>query len=213
MAVIDDHSVVTGGVASWCAAADPPIDLAASYTNPSAFFDDPAASPAQFDVVILDLQFNQRVPDLGALTQLCEGGFRVVVYSSHADGDLVLDCLDIGAAVYVSKEEQPEQLIAAVRAAASSRAHVTGAMAQAMAQDHRPTRPALSPRERQVLLAWFQTESKALVGRHLHITPGTVGTHLERIRTKYAAVGRPAPTKAALVARAIQDRLVDANDL
>ncbi|WP_411156391.1 helix-turn-helix transcriptional regulator [Nocardia cyriacigeorgica] len=48
------------------------------------------------------------------------------------------------------------------------------------------------------------TESKTLVGQRLYITTGTVNTHLERIRTKYAQAGRPAPTKAALVARAIQ---------
>lgn len=86
-------------------------------------------------------------------------------------------------------------------------------MAQAMTEDTRHTRPALSPREREVLLAWFQTESKTLVGQRLYITTSTVNTHLERIRTKYAQAGRPAPTKAALVARAIQDGLITADEL
>ncbi|MFI7524006.1 LuxR C-terminal-related transcriptional regulator [Nocardia salmonicida] len=82
-----------------------------------------------------------------------------------------------------------------------------------MTEDTRPSKPALSPREREVLLAWFQTESKALVGHGLFITAGTVNTHLERTRMKYAQAGRPAPTKAALVAKAIQDGLVDPNGL
>lgn len=68
-------------------------------------------------------------------------------------------------------------------------------------------------REREVLLAWFQTESKALVAHQLYITPGTVNTHLERIRAKYAAMGRSAPTKAALVARAIRDGLIGTDEL
>ncbi len=33
------------------------------------------------------------------------------------------------------------------------------------------------------------------------------------LRDKYAATGRPATTKAALIARAIQDGLIDVNDL
>ncbi len=37
--------------------------------------------------------------------------------------------------------------------------------------------------------------------------------HLCGIRVKYAAAGRDAPTKAALLARAIQDGLITADDL
>jgi hypothetical protein len=33
------------------------------------------------------------------------------------------------------------------------------------------------------------------------------------VRAKYAAVGRPATTKAALVARAIQDGIVNVDDI
>lgn len=77
----------------------------------------------------------------------------------------------------------------------------------------RPQRPALSTREVEVLLAWFRCESKVEVGRRLYISLGTVNTHLSRVREKYTAVSRPAPTKAALVARALQDGLVRINEL
>jgi DNA-binding CsgD family transcriptional regulator len=74
-------------------------------------------------------------------------------------------------------------------------------------------KPDLAPREKEVLLAWILSDNKTGVADQLHISPTTVRTHLERIREKYAAVGRPASTKAALLARAIQDGLVDVNDL
>lgn len=74
-------------------------------------------------------------------------------------------------------------------------------------------RPALSGREIEVLVAWLHTDSKAEVGRALFITTSTVNTHLGRIRGKYASVGRPARTKAALAARAIQDGIVDLYDI
>jgi hypothetical protein len=40
-----------------------------------------------------------------------------------------------------------------------------------------------------------------------------VNTHFGRVRTKYAAIGRPAPTKAALIARALQDGLINIDEL
>lgn len=86
-------------------------------------------------------------------------------------------------------------------------------MASAISRDERAGRPALTKREKEVLVAWFQTESKELVGQRLYISASSVRTHLQRVRAKCAAVGRPAPTKAALVARAVQDGYISVEDL
>ncbi len=74
-------------------------------------------------------------------------------------------------------------------------------------------RAGLSQREIAVLKAWFDCDSKVGAAARLHIALGTINTHLVRIRDKYAKVGRPAPTKAALVARALQDGFVALDDL
>ncbi|GAB18272.1 putative LuxR family transcriptional regulator [Gordonia effusa NBRC 100432] len=74
-------------------------------------------------------------------------------------------------------------------------------------------RPVLTPREAEVLRTWLLVDSKPAVGQELFISLGTVNTHLTRIRTKYAEIGRPAPTKAALVARAVQDGLISLDEL
>lgn len=68
-----------------------------------------------------------------------------------------------------------------------------------------PERPALSAREVEVLLAWLGTLSKEDAAAQLNISPATVGTHILRIRSKYRHAHRPAPSKAHLLARAIQD--------
>jgi DNA-binding CsgD family transcriptional regulator len=94
----------------------------------------------------------------------------------------------------------------------SDRPNVAVTLVQEMPNPVRP-RPELAPRETEVLLAWIFCDNKDDVARQLEISATTVRTHLQRIRDKYAAVGRPASTKAALVARAIQDGLVDVNDL
>lgn len=74
-------------------------------------------------------------------------------------------------------------------------------------------RPHLSRREREVLVEWIRCDSKAEVCGRLYVTIGTVNTHLTRIRRKYADVGRPASTKAALFARAVQDGLIALDDV
>ena len=68
-------------------------------------------------------------------------------------------------------------------------------------------------REVQVLVEWFQSESKAKVAKSLGISERTVNTYLDRVRIKYANVGRPASTKAKLVARAVQDGLISLDEL
>ncbi|GJJ22532.1 MULTISPECIES: response regulator transcription factor [Mycolicibacterium] len=74
-------------------------------------------------------------------------------------------------------------------------------------------RVELSARELEILIAWLRTDSKAAVAEELFLTPSTVRTYLQRVRAKYARAGRPARTKAALAARAIQDGYIGLNDL
>ncbi|WP_258081598.1 LuxR C-terminal-related transcriptional regulator [Nocardia nova] len=78
--------------------------------------------------------------------------------------------------------------------------------------DGRPT-PRLSSREVEVLLAWILSDTKGDVCRRLFIAPGTVNTHIGRIREKYSRAGRPAPTKAALLARALQDGYISLDEI
>lgn len=74
-------------------------------------------------------------------------------------------------------------------------------------------RPSLTAREVQVLRTWLLLDSKPAVAADLSISLGTVNTHLTRIRAKYADLGRAAPTKAGLVARAVQDGLISLDEL
>lgn len=73
--------------------------------------------------------------------------------------------------------------------------------------------PHLSAREREVLITWVKCDSKIEAGNQLFLSIGTVNTHIARIRGKYAAAGRPANTKAALLARALQDGLITPDEL
>ncbi|MFD6101168.1 response regulator [Nocardia salmonicida] len=210
VAIIDDHPLVRDGIRGWCAKANPPIEVVAEFTAPQEFLD---TDSVQVNVIVLDLQFPGQAVDLSIVSRLGAGHHRVVVYSHRTDPDTVLDCLEMGAAAYLSKEEGGDRLVEALHAAVADQPFHSPTMAKAMHSGRTSIRPKLSDRERQVLLIWFQTESKVMVAQQMYLSVKTVDTHLARIRTKYAAVGRPAPTKAALVARAIKDGLITAEEL
>ncbi len=163
--------------------------------------------------MLLDLQIHGNKPEFEALRTLSDAGQRVIVYSHLSADEVILTCLDIGAVSYLIKTEGKRHLIDAIHAAHSATPYVAPRMAKALLNDARLGRTNLSQREKEVLIAWFQTESKELVGQRLYISPTTVRTHLQRARAKYANVGRPAPTKSALLARAIEDGLLSLNDL
>ena len=214
IAIIDDHEAIREGIAGWCGRATPPITVHAVYSNPAAFdADRRVREAANLSAVVLDLQYGQHLPDLRPLESIVNRGYRVIVYSQHSDPGLVLACLDRGAVSYLSKAEGKNYLTTALHAAALDRTFVSPTMAKAMAADQTAHRPQLSGRELEVLRSWFKTESKSLVAQELYISSATVSTHLARVRAKYASAGRPASTKAALVARAIQDGLVSPEEL
>ncbi|WP_370500188.1 LuxR C-terminal-related transcriptional regulator [Mycolicibacterium sp. jd] len=73
--------------------------------------------------------------------------------------------------------------------------------------------PLLTEREREVLVEWLRTDSKAAAAKRLFISRATVSTHIGRIRRKYTEAGRPAPTKALLTIRAIQDGILEIDGL
>lgn len=208
--VVDDHPAVRAGVAHWLSSGTPPIQVAAAGDDVRAAW---LGDGAHADVVILDLHLGGPTPAMGELRRLVRAGRRVVVYSMRADDAIALQCLELGALSYLTKAEGAEHILQATVAAAAGRAYTPPSLAGALAGDRSATRPALSARETEVLVEWFQSESKDYVARRLGISLSTVNSHLEHIRIKYAMSGREAPTKAALVARAIQDGLVRLDDL
>lgn len=204
--IVDDHAAIAAGVRYWCERAEPPIRL----VNAGARLVDVwTGVGAGADVVIFDLELVRGKLDFGELRRLVDSGRRVVVYSQHADNATAVKCLDLGALTYLSKREGPEHLVPAIRAAARG----LGYTAPSPAGQLTAGRPRLSPREIEVLRAWFASSSKERVAVKLHITVKTVDTHITRARLKYANVGRTARTKSDLITRALDDGVITLAEL
>lgn len=207
--IVDDHPVVLAGVRAWFGSAG--ITVSAAGDDPRIVW---SPEGALADVVVLDLQLADRhTVSWDALAELAAAGRRVVVYTMREDRETALRCLEVGCATFLTKAEGEEHLVAAVLAAAQDLPYVPPALAGAMSANAAPDRPQLTDREQEVLLAWFQCESKQLVAARCNLSPRTVEGYIDRVRVRYARAGRPASTKAALVARALQDGLIQLDDL
>ena len=208
--IVDDHAAITAGVRYWCERAAPPIRLIDAGGRLADVWTGPGADA---DVVIFDLELVPGRPDFAELRRLVDNGRRVVVYSQHADSATALKCIDLGALAYLTKREGLDHLIPAIRATAQGVPYTAPSLSGALAADDAPDRPRLSPRETEVLRAWFTSSSKELVAAKLNITVKTVDTHIARVRVKYANVGRTARTKSELVSRALDDGLITLAEL
>jgi DNA-binding NarL/FixJ family response regulator len=208
--VIDDHPAIVAGLEAWCVAADPPVRVIDSGPSPAVAWTDPGLSA---DVVVFDLQLTGQVPAFTDLRRLADSSRQVIVYTMREDRDTILKCLDLGASSYLVKTEGPNHLVHAIHAASQNLPYTPPSMARAISTDSRTDRPRLTPREIDVLVSWFACESKDMVARKLGLSVRTVNSYIDRVRIRYANAGRPAPTKAALVARAIQDGLVGLDEL
>ncbi len=209
VAVVDDHQVVLDGIRSWVE-HDPQCRV--RLVADGLYVDAVLAGPGRdADVLVLDLGlFGESTVDrIGELAT----GRRVLAFSAETADETVRAVLDAGACAYLTKHEGSEHFIGAVVAVAADRPYVTPSLAKAILGDNTPGRPSLSAQEQRALRLWFQLPKKQNVAREMGISAETVDQYISRARVKYAAAGRPAPNKAAMVARAIEDGLVRPEDV
>lgn len=201
--LVDDHPVVLAGMGTWFRRAGITV-LAAGDTAEVAWTSPGFAA----DVVVVDPHpMGRSEPAWADVERLVAGGRRVVLHTVRRDEETVARSGRLGCSAVVTKVTGESPLIAAVLAAAGTRPCAPPPGPAAV------ERPQLTARERDVLLAWLQCESKRTVAARCHLSPRTVEGYIDRVRLRYAEVGRPAPTKASLVARALQDGLIALDDL
>ncbi|RBQ22140.1 DNA-binding response regulator [Spongiactinospora rosea] len=207
VAIVEDEPIVVDGLRMWIKEYPSyDIELVAATASIESLLAGPGADA---DVLLLDLALHrERVVD--RVHELCADGRRVIAFSVHSDPPVVRAVLDAGAAAFLAKSEGGEDCLRVIRDVAEGRPCVTPSMAEAMA-DGKVVR--LSRGEKEALLLWLQCMSKASVARRMGISEATVRQYIARARMKYAAVGRRASSKDAMLARAIEDGLIKAEDV
>jgi two-component system nitrate/nitrite response regulator NarL len=133
---------------------------------------------------------------------------RVVLLSAHAPSDLIYRAIANGAAAFVSKEATRDAICDTVAAVARGETllapEVQADLVKQIQMRARDDRPALSPREHEVLSLIAEGLSAPDVAQRLHVSPATIKTHLQNLYEKLEVSDR-----AAAVARAMRLGLLE----
>ena len=108
----------------------------------------------------------------------------------------------------VRKSEPRGTVVDAIRRAATGESIATTEWAAALDSDPQIASAGLSPKEREVLGLYASGDKSTTVAASAGLSTGTVAEYVRRIRSKYAAAGRPAHTKIDLYKRAVEDGIL-----
>jgi DNA-binding NarL/FixJ family response regulator len=201
--VVDDHTVVRRGIASFLEYVDD-IAFTAEAADGLEALDKLGAMHAHGelpDVVLVDLQM-PRLDGVGTVAAITERYPRVrtVILTSFAEIERVHAALAHGAAGYVLKDASADEVEQAIRASRRDEVFLDAAVARRLTQRLvSPTHglAALSAREREVLVLVGKGLSNRAIADQLSITERTARTHVSKLLAKLDVTSR---TQAALVA-------------
>jgi two-component system nitrate/nitrite response regulator NarL len=203
VAAIDDDRMLLTGLRAWLGPVDG-IELTATAATVDEYLD---AGPAPADVVLLDLNLRDGSTPAANVARLLDIGAAVLVVSTIPDAEHVLATIEVGAAGYVTKDNDLPALVNAIRDVAAGGTAVSPELAFVLSMDRRPERPRLSAQESLVLRTYASGATLQATARRAGVAYGTAREYLERIKRKYTDAGRPTRTKLDLVDRAREDRL------
>jgi len=197
--IVDDHNLVREGIARLI---DSEADLTVKAQASSVAGGEALISEGGADVLVVDVT----MPDGNGLTlarsaRLADPQLGIVVLTMHNDDDTLLEALDAGASALVLKSSSAEDVLDAIRRAATAPEAftATGLGAALRRRDvTTATKPILTPRETEVLMRLVDGDSVALVARQLFMSESTVKTHVARVYEKLGAHNRASAIMAAV---------------
>ncbi|MEJ6555005.1 response regulator transcription factor [Microbacterium esteraromaticum] len=154
------------------------------------------------DVVLMDVRMPGISGPEATVTIVTQSDSRVLATTSIDSEDQLVRMLAAGASGYMLKDESPERIIDAVLRTAVGETVVSGRstaqlIRRAVAADGETERTAaekriaaLTGRERDVAIGVARGETNQEIGASLHISAGTVKTHLEQVFDKLGVRSR-----------------------
>ena len=198
--ICDDHRIVRQGMKQVLADA-PEIRVVAEASDGQEALTWVAAKRDELHVVLLDIA----LPGLDGLEVLqqikrTEPGLPVLMLSTYPERQYAVRCIKLGAAGYLNKSADPDDMLAAVRKVAAGGLYVTPNTAEALATalGTKTGTEALSHREHQVFRLLTLGHSVSEIGAQLKLAPNTVSTYRARILEK---TGTKNDVELALYAR------------
>ncbi|MEV6395557.1 response regulator transcription factor [Streptomyces sp. NPDC051907] len=200
----DDHAVVRAGLLALLG-SEPDIDV----VGEAGSGEEAVAMAAKLkpDVVLMDLQLGPGIDGAEATRRIAavpDADVHVLVLTTYDTDADVTRAIEAGATGYLLKAERPEELFAAIHAAAQGRTTLSPPVAgRVMDRMRGASRPPLTEREQDILGQLARGLGNREIARALFISEATVKTHLGRI---YAKLG--VDTRAGAVSVAKEQRLL-----
>lgn len=183
----DDHGLVREGLKRlFTITAD--IHVVAEATNGAQVLE--ALRHDSFDLILLDMSMPGIAgPDLIARILAHENAPHILVLSMHNEVQIARRALAAGANGYLTKDSNPETLLAAITRVAAGGRFLDSVLAEAMAFESSGGSPAasheqLSDREFQILCALAKGIGVNDIAAQLSISNKTVSTHKARLMEK-----------------------------
>jgi DNA-binding NarL/FixJ family response regulator len=197
--LVDDHPLVRAGLAQMLDHGD---DLSVVGVAGDGVEAQAVVAEQRPDLVLMDIS----MPEMDGIeaTGLLRSAFpelRVVMLTSFSDRDRILEAIDAGAAGYLLKDAEPEEIIQGIRAAVAGGSPLDPRAATALVeqrQREQTAEVALTPREIEVLQCLGDGLANKAIARRLGIAEKTVKAHLTRV---FCAIGVSDRTQAVLWAR------------
>ncbi|MFD5221065.1 response regulator [Streptomyces tendae] len=192
----DDHPVVRAGLRAVLETEPGMLVVAEAATAEEAVA---RAADGDIDVVLMDLQFGKGMSGAEATAAIAAraGAPRVLIVTTYDSDADTLPAIEAGATGYLLKDAPPEDLADAVRTAAAGRTALAPAVADRLMNRLRTPGTTLTRRETEVLALVAGGLSDQAIGRRLHLTEGTVKSHLARVYAKLDVDSRTAAVAAA----------------
>lgn len=191
----DDHQIVRQGLKQLLADCADIAVTGEADNGPQALrlVREAAAVGEPFDVVLLDVAMPGR-DGLDVLAQLRSefASLPVLMLSTYPERQYAVRCLKLGAAGYLNKSADGEQIVEALRQVAAGGVFVTPGAAAALVSGlgraaGRAPHEALSTREDQVFRLLAVGRSVGQIAEELRLSPNTVSTYRTRVLEKTGA--------------------------
>jgi two-component system, NarL family, response regulator LiaR len=197
--IADDHAVVREGLRTFFSLQDDIEVVGDAADGEQAVA---MAERLEPDVVVMDLVM-PKLDGIGAMRELRRRapGTRVVILTSFIDDERLLPALRAGAAGYLLKNIEPQELARAVRAADAGEAiidpTVAARLVEALIEEEQVPRFELTAREQQVLDLIASGYANKRIAHELGVAEKTVKSHVSHLLAKLGVSDR---TQAALYA-------------
>jgi two-component system response regulator NreC len=210
--LVDDHAVVRSGL-KMLLENEKDVEIIGEASSAGEAIE--AAMILKPDVILMDIG----LPDLSGIDATREIKKRapeasIVALTIHEDEEYFFKMLEAGATGYVPKRAAPDELLTAIRAAATGQVYLYPSLAKLLVRDFlsggRPsadTQPDsdLTDREQEVLTYLAEGANNDEIATALVISPKTVARHRENIMRKLNLHSR-----AELVRYAIRKGIIKA---